>query len=110
MTVKRSKLYVGAAVVGVVLLLAGVPVRTLLPFVLVAYMVGMHMGGHGGHGGGQGEGHGGDRAHDGGCGGHGAGGHDGRRTQLPPVAAPTDPTSHPPTATTDPSRHEGQHP
>ena len=44
-------LYLGTALTAVVLLLAGVPVSTVLTVAFLIAMMVMHLGGHGGHGG-----------------------------------------------------------
>lgn len=58
MPTARRTLYVGGALIAVVLLLTGAQLSTALTVVLLTFMVGMHLGGHGhgGHGG-----HGGTR-------------------------------------------------
>lgn len=50
-TSRKKWLYAAVGAAAVVLLVAGVPVSTVLAVVLVSAMLLMHLGGHGGHGG-----------------------------------------------------------
>jgi len=50
MRTARRTVYLGGALVAVVLLLTGAQLSTALTVALVAFMLGMHLGGHG-HGG-----------------------------------------------------------
>lgn len=62
MTRTRMILVLAGVVVGIALVVGGVPMSTVLPFAFVGAMLLMHLGGHGGHGGGHGGGHPGPQA------------------------------------------------